>query len=482
MNNAPIRSNFPRVSVVGTMARRRLQRIFGFASVIFGLCLAQAAFAGDPAPISALPGPAANWTGVYLGGDIGGVFNDAHYFRPTTPGFADTSIGTIDSRPTYGFYTGANYQILPWAVVGLEYAYTKLSAASYRELGAELDFLQKSQHVDSFTGRLGFLLSPETMVYGKAGYAELEVQGVQGFGASFQQTLPGVQAAVGIETRVTPNFSLRGEVSYTYADRLLSVNDGADLYRPSFLMFQVGAAFNLEPPASWGLGAASAAAASNAPAPPATRSPFPAILPAAETGAPNAPNWTGIEFGGFLSGNGNRVTYNDTVGGELGPYTDFSLGGGWFAGVNYQFQQIVVGVEGSGNYEAANFNNAAGGVAGTVYKFASIDRQLALTGRVGWLATADTLLYVKAGPANIRFTPNEEYWNAIAPNTVGGQTFSGYQAGIGVESFITHNLSIRVEGLYTHTGQKVVLQGVVPDEFALQPSVASVLLGLAVHI
>jgi opacity protein-like surface antigen len=471
------------------MAMDRLGRIFGYAAVALGgITVIPSAFAAD-LPVKAPPASitqttAVNWTGLYFGGDIGGLFIDGHHLQPGT-GIADDSIGAIVSRPTYGVYGGLNYQFLPWAVAAIEYDYIKFSEANYREFGSGRDFLDAAQHVDSISGRLGFLLMPDTLIYGKVGAAWMRVQSFNALApGTFDKTLPGIQTGVGVESLVTPNIALRAELSYTYADQFLTIPNSPDVYRPGFLMFQVGAAFKLDPPASWGLGS---------PASIAVFSPQPAVAPKAPIMATKAappapastdsvaytPNWTGFEAGGFVSGNGNQATFNDSVLGESGPFAEFAFGGGWFVGANYQYQRIVVGAEVSGNYESAKFNNPG---ATPNPDFGKTDRILAVTGRVGWLATADTLFYVKGGPASLRFTPNADYFNAIVPNTTPAATMAGYQAGIGAETYVMRNVSVRVEGLYTHTGHQIILQGLVPNEFTLRPSVVSAIIGLALHI
>ena len=72
-----------------------------------------------------------------------------------------------------------------------------------------------------------------------------------------------------------------------------------------------------------------------------------------------------------------------------------------------------------------------------IANFARVDREFAVTGRVGWLAKPETLFYVKGGPAWLRMTPNNTYWIAQNPiNTTPVTTMSGYEAGIGVESYL----------------------------------------------
>jgi outer membrane immunogenic protein len=458
------------------MAVNRIWGLFSVAgAALLGAGMAPLAFAADlPVAPGLTPRVAAvNWTGLYFGGDIAAVFNSSDYSRPLS-GLYDTTIGNIDSHPAFGVYGGFNYQVAPWAVIGIEGAYTWLGGAEYRELGPDVDFLQKSRYVASIAGRFGVVLRPDTMVYGKFGPAWIETEGFQGFGDTFRQTLPAVQAGVGIEALVTPNLALRAEASYTRATELLSLNQGFDQYRPAILLFNVGLAYKFDAPAGWGVPAAAPATAH---VPMVYKAPPPAA------GAPLTPNWTGFEVGGFLSANGNKVTFNDTVLGETGPYTSLRFGGGWFAGANYQFQRLVIGVEASGNYEAAKFYTAAGsgGLTTNYYNFAKIDRTLALTARAGWLVTPDTLLYVKGGPAEIRMSPNSLYFNSVAPNPASTVSLRGYEAGVGAETYVTQNISLRVEGMYTYTGGTIVLDGTVPNEFTLKPYLLSGMVGGALH-
>ena len=442
------------------------------------LVVAQPAFAADLAVKAPPPAAVAvNWTGLYFGGEISGLYTSARHMQPLTPGLSATSIGSVDPRPAYGLYGGFNYQFTSWAVLGVEYNYTRLSGASYRELGPALDPLQQARHIDALTGRLGILFRPDTMVYGKAGPARMEVLAFDGFALTpSPRTLRGVQAGFGIESMVLPNVAVRAEATYTYADRLLSLNQGGDLYRPAFVMFSVGAAYKFDIPGGWGVPATVAA-------PVATRWPLITKAPPREP-AVAATNWTGIEAGGFLSVNGNKVIFNDTMAGEQGPYTNLNAGGGWFAGANVQFQRVVAGFEFSGNYESANFNTAAGsgGLVTNFHRFAQISQVLAMTARVGFLTTPDTLLYVKGGPAQLRMTTDPNFFTAIAPNVTGARSYAGYEGGVGAETYVLPRVSVRVEGLYMRTANSVTLNGTVPREITLQPSVVAATIGVALHL
>jgi outer membrane immunogenic protein len=195
------------------------------------------------------------------------------------------------------------------------------------------------------------------------------------------------------------------------------------------------------------------------------------------------PRWTGFEVGGFVSANGNQVALSDTLIGETGPYTSVNVGGGWFVGANYQFQRLVIGVEASGNYEAATVQTAtgSGGLAQNFYNFARIDQALAVTARIGWLITPETLLYAKGGPSDLRLTPNSLYFNSVAPNTTFPTMLSGYQAGGGLETFVTDRISLRAEGVYTYTPNTIILNGLVTNEFKLKPYLLSGTVGAALH-
>src|SRR3984957_9823465 len=303
------------------------------AGTVAAAAMVQATRAAD-LPLKAPPAPpiaAINWTGFYVGGGKAGLFNSADYERRTT-GLADTTIGSIDSRPAFQAYGGFNYQVAPWAVLGIVGGSTWFSTATFRELGPAVDFLQESKYVTSVTARAGIVVRPDTMIYGKVGPAWIETEGFQGFGATFRQTLPAVQGGLGIESLIAPNIALRAEATYTYATGQLSLNQGFDVYRPSFLMFDLGVSYKFDAPTGWGV-----PGAAPQPAQPGL------VYKAAQV--PLAPRWTGFEVGGFVSANGNQVAFEDTLLGETGPYTSFNVGGGWLVGANYQFHRFVIGIE-----------------------------------------------------------------------------------------------------------------------------------------
>jgi len=206
--------------------------------------------------------------------------------------------------------------------------------------------------------------------------------------------------------------------------------------------------------------------------------------------AAEAPHWTGFEVGGFGSVNYDKVRYLGPAVGEnneLGPFVDTVIGGGAFAGVNVAlYPSFVGGMEVSGNFQKAEFSEANGvGFAPRIFHFATVSQVYAVSVRLGWLATPNTLFYGKVGPAWLRVTPDRAYWNSIAPNsTTDPVTLTGVQYGGGAETFLTSNFSVRVEGLYTaltDTPGALTFQGVQPTPFRLKPALLSGTLGAGYH-
>jgi outer membrane immunogenic protein len=456
------------------------------AVVVVGLLLSQrpglAADVAVPRLVPPqVPAPVYNWTGLYLGGQIGLDFGSARYVRPQT-GLSDTAIGSAARGLDVGAYAGFNYQALPWLVLGVEGDYSTLRI-NYRELGPDIDFLQDSKHMAAVTGRVGVVVTPATMLYAKAGPAWLDVEGVEGFGTPFQKTLQASLIATGIETLVMPNVALRTEVSYVKTTQTLLLNQGFDQYRPTVFQTTFGVAFKLDAPPGWG--ATSTPAPSERTAPLITKAP--PAAPVAEA------HWSSGEIGGFVSLNGDKIKYLGSFVGEnseQGPYTTPAFGGGWFVGANMQLTaSFVAGLELSGNHQKADFNTATGvGLAASFFHFASINEVYALSGRIGWLPTPSTLLYLKGGPALIRVSPDPSYWTALTPTAMTQPaSIDGVQYGGGAETFLAPWFSVRVEGLYTRgfprpgpAGQLMFL-GNQPQPIRLEPSLLTATLGAAVH-
>jgi outer membrane immunogenic protein len=90
----------------------------GLAAMLAGPAMAAELRVPPPAP----PPPPAyyDWTGAYIGGNVGGVWYDVNRTFPLAP-FASASHTTSDSDGIFGFHAGAQWQWGAW-VLGVEAA------------------------------------------------------------------------------------------------------------------------------------------------------------------------------------------------------------------------------------------------------------------------------------------------------------------------------------------------------------------------
>ena len=168
-------------------------------------------------------------------------------------------------------------------------------------------------------------------------------------------------------------------------------------------------------------------------------------------------NWTGFYVGAQLgySWDSQKVCEFNAAGaltasGCRKPGAD-GMVGGLHAGYNYQFGQIVMGLEGDIEATSKKGRVAPWPVAGTSYA-AKTDWQGSLRGRVGY-AFDRALLYVTGGVAfaNAKHT----YVDAVVPVSVRtDSTRVGWTLGGGLEYAITNNWTARAEYRYTSFGNK----------------------------
>lgn len=143
-----------------------------------------------------------------------------------------------------------------------------------------------------------------------------------------------------------------------------------------------------------------------------------------------------ITKGNFKFGSGDQS--EDFKGGFLGN----------FFGYNYQFDKVVVGVDGNIDY---NWNNKAVANASSV----GTDWSGAVRGRVGY-AFDNLLIYGAAGWTAARGFAD------VSGSGDGKGVFSGWTAGTGVDYAFTNNIFARAEYRYSDFGSKE-LQGVKSD-------------------
>jgi outer membrane immunogenic protein len=148
---------------------------------------------------------------------------------------------------------------------------------------------------------------------------------------------------------------------------------------------------------------------------------------AVETAAPAA-NWSGFYLGGYGS-----YDFGTAQGGPSDTNAD-GWGGGAFGGYNWQSGQIVYGAEADIGYNDQKGSAGAGVTA---------EQKLngSVRGRLGY-DLSPFMIYGTAGLA----VGNHELSNAAGSDD---KTAVGYTVGAGVETFITNNITARVEYRYT---------------------------------
>ena len=164
--------------------RAAVYRAAQSGALTFTLCFgATSAFAADlpaPAPIppSAYVPPVYNWTGFYVGGNIG-----ADWSGLSGNNFSDT-LGSTFTAPTNvqfmgGGQVGVNYQFWSGVVIGAEVMFdwlassanTQITATAPDGTAAFMDTIN-NRWLTTATGRLGYAWD-RVLLYGKAGGAWL---------------------------------------------------------------------------------------------------------------------------------------------------------------------------------------------------------------------------------------------------------------------------------------------------------------------
>lgn len=195
--------------------------------------------------------------------------------------------------------------------------------------------------------------------------------------------------------------------------------------------------------------ASASAFAADLPVPPPVYK-APAMLP------PPAFSWTGFYLGGDL-GYGWGVssgTATNAVGAFPVPYSyrvNNWFGGG-FIGGNYQWNQLVIGVE--GDWQGAHLTGNSGSIAavGGPYTFATTVKDYgSIRGRLGF--AVDHWLFFGTGGWAWGSWSTSYALTGVAPFfTNNANSHKGWTAGAGVEYAFTNNIIGRVEYRYTDLG------------------------------
>jgi outer membrane immunogenic protein len=203
--------------------------------------------------------------------------------------------------------------------------------------------------------------------------------------------------------------------------------------------------------AALALSAPVTAFAADLPQPPPPLPPAPVFVPPPFT-------WSGIYVGGNIGWGWTNVTFTDTGPAPYGFGQVFPLGntqsagqngflGGAQIGVNWQFQQFVVGAE--ADFDATAINNTQNGSPGSGSY--SNPWMSTFAARFGWAADR-TLFYGKAGGAYMQ----EKLSSGDPDGSTATGTFNrwGWMAGAGVEYAVTGNITLKAEYNYLDFGSQ----------------------------
>ena len=384
--------------------------VFGFASVA---CAADMPVKAPVAPVVAAP----SWTGFYVGIHVGYAFaNDNYILDPALAGFVGiSSTNMFGSRGfSSGVLGGYNLLVSPRWLAGVEadWSWQDIATQFSSSLpGLDASMVAKQKWAASLRGRVGYLVTPETLVYGTAGWAWSKIdETVNFFGTEIDSSgnVNGPQVGAGMETMVAVNWRARLEYLHTFysAASVDPTVTGVSGIKPSVGLARLAAIYQF-------------GGAQN------VTSPWPER-------AATTPTWTGIYVGASIGG---AVGYGNLSITGVAAVNGVGLAGPMpsaFVGYNYQFApRWLIGAEAE----------IAPSICSTDLKLGWIG---AVRGRFGYLAAPDTLLYGSAGWIGTAVDDISSNGVLLIP----GQHINGVQIGGGIESAFNNQWSVRLDYQY----------------------------------
>jgi outer membrane immunogenic protein len=216
------------------------------------------AFAADldlpppPPPLPELRASVTDWSGLYIGGQLGVSCFEASYTNEDL--FTTDPFNVGGCAGMGGVYGGYNYQIGSSFVVGIESDYNAaFDGHLWFQPGPPADVNTYVDDLITVRGRLGWLASDNTMIFatGGVGWLGTEVDALVGGAAEFasrSETLVGFVVGGGLEHAWTENFHIKAEYLYGNFDGKEYTLDacscavsGSDVEMHTF---RVGASYN----------------------------------------------------------------------------------------------------------------------------------------------------------------------------------------------------------------------------------------------
>lgn len=187
-----------------------------FTPIASAADIAKPIYKAPPAPVTT-PAPVYNWTGFYVGGNLGGAWGNIDV--------TDVATGATISPNSTGFTGGGqfgfDYRYGSW-VVGIRNVIDGTTLSKDATYVGPTFSGTISAHVnwyDALTGRVGYLVQPNLLLYGQGGgaWAQWDVSfnnaaGTQG--GQFSGTKTGWTAGGGVEWMFEPHWSAFVEYNF----------------------------------------------------------------------------------------------------------------------------------------------------------------------------------------------------------------------------------------------------------------------------
>jgi outer membrane immunogenic protein len=197
------------------------------AGVALGLGTAGVASAADMA-VKAPPMVAAvpyNWSGCFVGGNVGGGWSrvDTTRVSQDTVGSAYLDYGSEnDSSFIGGGQVGCDFQTNHW-VFGVQAQFDFGAVQGSHAIPTLPGFVEANdlKGIYTFTGRVGYLFTPQYLGYVRLGAAYLNNRNTvtgPGLSESASWTEPGITAGIGGEWMFAPNWSVFAEANYIWTE------------------------------------------------------------------------------------------------------------------------------------------------------------------------------------------------------------------------------------------------------------------------
>lgn len=186
-----------------------------------------------------------------------------------------------------------------------------------------------------------------------------------------------------------------------------------------------------------------------------------------------SPIWTGVYAGVHGGANWSDVDFSN-----LGSASSTAFTGGGHIGMNMNFGSLIAGVEGDWDYDDSSYGYFVlpSGTTGNL----DVDWTATLRGRLG-MNVGPALLYATAGIAWSERSVVET--TAAGVSASNSQLLTGVVYGIGAETFVMPNLSLRLEALhYDYGSEDISISGAAAAVKEIDPSDTVVRAGITFHL